>query len=903
MKNLKRIVFTGALAAGLLLCAGPASALAVEQLGLSGTFGGATSFTPNPDPLSSPAGIAVNEVASGDVGDVYVVDRPNNRIEQFSPSGAFLSAWGWGVSDGRAQYEVCTSRCQEGLAGSGAGQLDSPEAIAVDNCTNSLTKEPCTTLEDPSAGDVYVTNTADDAIDKFSAGGAYLGQLAEPTFAGFKEVVRVYPGGGIGVDESGLVWVYYALYQRGGGDPQPVIGVFNDALENLFISSPEEAAGGIARSGFAVDSEDNFYLVTQENPETVSKVNTTTHQVKDVSEGYKTGLAVDLSNNDLYIDNGVVSGREHKPIQGGTTVSELAADGSPLETFGAGPLQDGGAVAVDSATHSVYVAEDAGDDVDVFTLGAPPAPPSTEPATEVGHSSATLHAQLNPEEAPGGFGVGFYFSYDEGASCTGPGSVTTTFDNGAANATGSGELPEQAAVGDLEPGTTYAFCLVADKHGLTPGPALTFTTLSFAPAVEVGSEQVHAGSITPSGAIFEANVNPEKESTTCEFQYVEAAKYEPTALNPYKAGTSAPCETSLAGRGFQHVAATATDLQSGTTYHFRVVASNATSVGEGKPTAGEDSLFTTQGTALLSAGQAQSITRTTATFSGTVDPVGAETTYHFAYIDQAGYERALAGDSEEKADPYADGEATAPIELTELVEKNKIEKILVPDEGYAAQAVGPILATAMLPGTIYHYALVAENLVGVTIGPDETLTTLSRTPPLVTTGPPSAVSQNSATLSGTVTTNGLQTEYGFEIGTEPNNYGPATGLGSVGGALTEAVTLTLIELQPGTTYYYRVTATNADGTETGQPATFTTPGFPTLLTTSTALPLIATPQIAFPAGSQANTGGAETTTKKLTRAEKLSKALKLCHTKNAKQRASCEKAADKKYGKSKKGKK
>src|SRR6202034_1269512 len=61
--------------------------------------------------------------------------------------------------------------------------------------------------------------------------------------------------------------------------------------------------------------------------------------------------------------------------------------------------------------------------------------------------------------------------------------------------------------------------------------------------------------------------------------------------------------------------------------------------------------------------------------------------------------------------------------------------------------------------------------------------------------------QNSATLTGTVSTSGLQTEYGFEIATTPGDYGGGwgwvgthTGLGSIGGARTEAVSLTLGEL-------------------------------------------------------------------------------------------------------------
>ena len=97
--------------------------------------------------LSGPAGVAVNEAT----GDVYVVDRANNRVERFGPNGEFIAAWGWGVKDGKEEYEICESGCQAGIAGDGKGQFDSPEAIAVDNSTSA---------SDPSRGDVYVVADA-----------------------------------------------------------------------------------------------------------------------------------------------------------------------------------------------------------------------------------------------------------------------------------------------------------------------------------------------------------------------------------------------------------------------------------------------------------------------------------------------------------------------------------------------------------------------------------------------------------------------------------------------------------------------------------------------------------------------------------------------------------------------
>jgi hypothetical protein len=315
---------------------------------------------------------------------------------------------------------------------------------------------------------------------------------------------------------------------------------------------------------------------------------------------------------------------------------------------------------------------------------------------------------------------------------------------------------------------------------------------------------------------------------------------------------------------------------------------------------------------VVTTGEAQSITRTSTALSGTVNPEGSGTTYYFAYIDQAGYEKAEKGDAEEKANPYAEGETTAPVKLGSLVYLHGINQppTFVFLLSYEPQTIGPTPAAGLLPGQTYHYRLVAQNEFEGTVelgyGKDATFATQPGTPPLVTTGGVSAVSQNSATLTGTVTTNGLQTNYGFEIGTEPNNnhgggWGPITGLGAIGGAQTEEVHVTLGELQPGTTYYYRVTATNADGTDQGQPAVFTTPGFPSLLSTPSSPPLIAYTSPEFPTGSQANTG-TTTTPKALTNAQKLAAVLKACKRERKSKRAQCMKQARAKYAAVKKRK-
>src|SRR5262249_29417849 len=73
--------------------------------------------------LSGPLGDAVD--ASG---NVWVSDTANNRVEEFSSAGTFMMTFGWGVKDGKAEGETCTSTesCQAGIAGPGAGQLNEP---------------------------------------------------------------------------------------------------------------------------------------------------------------------------------------------------------------------------------------------------------------------------------------------------------------------------------------------------------------------------------------------------------------------------------------------------------------------------------------------------------------------------------------------------------------------------------------------------------------------------------------------------------------------------------------------------------------------------------------------------------------------------------------------------------
>ena len=122
------------------------------QTGIGGGGAGQLLFPPDEVTFGTIAGVAIDPS-----GDVYVADEFSDRIDEFSAAGAFIKAYGWGVLDGLSQFETCTTTCQRGIQGGGAGQLALPEGIAID-----------------SSGDVYVADFANVRVDEFSAAGAFI---------------------------------------------------------------------------------------------------------------------------------------------------------------------------------------------------------------------------------------------------------------------------------------------------------------------------------------------------------------------------------------------------------------------------------------------------------------------------------------------------------------------------------------------------------------------------------------------------------------------------------------------------------------------------------------------------------------------------------------------------------
>jgi phosphodiesterase/alkaline phosphatase D-like protein len=115
------------------------------------------------------------------------------------------------------------------------------------------------------------------------------------------------------------------------------------------------------------------------------------------------------------------------------------------------------------------------------------------------------------------------------------------------------------------------------------------------------------------------------------------------------------------------------------------------------------------------------------------------------------------------------------------------------------------------PGTTYHYRAVGINFSGSTLGPDRTFAT-SNVPRIDGTSV-SNISQTAAILGARLGPNAASTTFHFEYGPNASYGGETPESGSIGSDTGDHdVSQQVSGLAPGTTYHFRVVATNGNGT-------------------------------------------------------------------------------------------
>ena len=324
-----------------------------------------------------------------------------------------------------------------------------------------------------------------------------------------------------------------------------------------------------------------------------------------------------------------------------------------------------------------------------------------------------------------------------------------------------------------------------------------------------------ATGITATTASVSGSVNPVGVTVTgCSFEYGLSASYGASSAcfpePPFTGSTAIPVAGSLEG------------LQPDKTYHYRLAAVNANG-----PSYGEDQTFQSPVLApSLENVTVSALTQTAATLNATINPNNQDTSYHFQFGPTTAYGTTL---------PAPDADIGS---------------------GYGNVVVGQQL-TGLSPGTTYHFRVIATNatsLPGGTVGADRTFTTPPLQPPVVSTGQASGVAQNAATLTATIDTQGFETTYEFDLGTDTSygsrifgDAGPEPG--------TQTFTVALQGLAPGTTYHYRIAATNTFGTVYGADQTFTTGVYPSSTLTVPVVPALV-PALLLEPASGANTATA-----------------------------------------------
>jgi len=302
-------------------------------------------------------------------------------------------------------------------------------------------------------------------------------------------------------------------------------------------------------------------------------------------------------------------------------------------------------------------------------------------ASKVEPTSVEFSGTVNPN----GGETTYYFEYGNSAAY---GSETPLEEAGS----GTSPVNVTAAVGELEPNTTYHYTLVAVNAlgERTLAADQTFLTPPAGGSVGGGAPLITnlaALNLSATGATVSASINPNGDGLVYLVAYGKSSEYENIAVvGQLSAGTEpVPISTAITG------------LEAKTTYHFAVEALNE----EGEETVSPDQTFETleagsqpKGTTpSLSDVSASGITETTATLQGVVNPDGADTTYSFSYGTEVSY-----------------GSATTPVDIG-VGTSNVTETI-----------------SGLTPNTVYHYTLVASNAFGQTTYTDQTLQTLGSPP-------------------------------------------------------------------------------------------------------------------------------------------------------------------------------
>jgi hypothetical protein len=501
---------------------------------------------------AEPSGVAVdNSASSPSKGAVYVTDVLNNSVKKFTLNAS-------------NEYELQ----QELNASPGFGE---PLGVAVN-----------------ASGDVFVGDYGSESIIEFSSAGVELLRISTSATVGHPSAVTFDAMGDLYVQRY-LVGSVYEYIANGAGEVTST------------SSSRQVVAEGA--TGIAVDAgSETLYVAMGEHVAAYSADGALETEFGSGELGMTRRLAVDEANGDLYVVDGAgdvavfgppvivptvainaasdVTGTK-ATLNGSVNpeaieVEECLFEYGPTDAYGhTAPCE--GSTPADSEPHQV-TARVAGLEPNGVTYHyrivarnangvarsadrtlTTAATTVTEAATQVGVGSATLNGTVRPEgrqysECDFEYKLTTESAYQE-APCNPP-AATIESDFTAHHV--------DAALTKLQANSTYEFRLKAtNTTGASYGEFQRFTTIG-PPQIS----EVRARDATRDSVDLEAEINPSSFGTSYHFEWGPTASYGkvlPAEFEPY------------VGNGNEKVRVTAklTGLSTGSTYHYRVVATSA----------------------------------------------------------------------------------------------------------------------------------------------------------------------------------------------------------------------------------------------------------------------------------------------------------------------------------------
>src|SRR6266496_1845825 len=333
------------------------------------------------------------------------------------------------------------------------------------------------------------------------------------------------------------------------GEVQEIDGATNQVTASLVLGEGRNSQGILPRvSDAAVDSAtDAVYETVSNGVSQVSVVDAATNTLTTAIPISAGVLAADPATNTVYA--GTAGGVS--VINGATNqvTATIALSAAPVT------------IATDPATNTVYAG--AGNAVSVIN-GA-----TNQVTATIALSAAPVTIATDPAANTVYAGAGNAVSVIDGA--TNQVTATVAISSGF-SAAGLGVDPSTHTAYLSASGTELPPSGVVYLIGTTTGGGGT----GQAPAVSTNA----ASGVFSAGATLNGSVNPEGQSTTYKFDYGTSTSY----------GSSVPSPAGSAGSGTSTVneSATLNGLRPGTTYHYRIEATNATGT-----TDGPDQTFTT----------------------------------------------------------------------------------------------------------------------------------------------------------------------------------------------------------------------------------------------------------------------------------------------------------------------